>query len=171
ALERDRFSLKALQNKAYILSELLGRTDDALEVLDVLVDEHPDYMHGRVSRAVLLARLGRREPALSDVQQVLAAAHNREEKPLTLYQAACTYALTSRQQAGDGAIALRLLSDAVKHGLLSLTVQGYSGLALLENDPDLNALRGQPEFRRVLDAARTVNGAAAPAKPAQASKN
>lgn len=171
ALERDPSSLKALQNKAYILSELLGRTDDALAVLDLLVDEHPDYTHGRVSRGVLLARLGRRDQAHRDVRTVLGAAQDREGLPLTLYQAACTYALTSRQEAADKTTALRFLSEAVKQGLLSLAVQGNPGIALLEKDPDLNPLRDEPEFRRVLEAARTVHSAASAPKPAAAGGN
>ena len=59
-------SRPALQDKASVLSEHLGRTDEAVRVLDVALIHHPDSVNALAGRGVLLARLGRREQALRD---------------------------------------------------------------------------------------------------------
>src|SRR5262249_34717703 len=52
----------ALQNKASVLAEL-GRTEEAVDVLDKLLALYPDVVLARAGRGVLLARLGRRAAA------------------------------------------------------------------------------------------------------------
>jgi tetratricopeptide (TPR) repeat protein len=137
ALELDPHSLAALRNKAHVLSERLGRTTEALDVLTRALEIHPDNAPLLAGRGVLLARLHRRVEALRDAQHVLQVDH----EPETLYQAACVYALTSKQQTTDRPEALRLLALAL--------AAGY-GHDFVRTDPDLDPLRRLPEFERLI---------------------
>jgi Flp pilus assembly protein TadD len=136
ALVLNPRSLDGLRNKAHVLSERLGRTGEAVAVLDRLVRLYPDFVRGRGDRGVLLARLGRRREALVDARGCL----ERSDQPLTHYQVAGIYALTSRRDAGDRREALRHLSVALRQGV---------GADLLNTDHDLDPLRDDPEFRRL----------------------
>jgi serine/threonine protein kinase/tetratricopeptide (TPR) repeat protein len=152
ALVMNPHSQLALQNKAHILAET-GRTDEALQMMDREVALYPDHFHALSGRGILLARKGRNAEARKDAQAAL-----RDDRPSTLYQVAGIYALTSRQDPGDRAMALRLLKAAFRQGF---------GLDLLDRDEDLDPIRGLPEFRRLSEAARQFRDAVAPprAKP------
>jgi tetratricopeptide (TPR) repeat protein len=144
ALALSPRSLPALENKAHVLAERLGRTEDALRVLDGAVTLHPEYGPARAARAVLLARLGRREAALQDAGEALAV----DGSPATLYQVAGVYALTSRQHPDDRRRAFPLLATALRQGF------GYD---LIATDRDLTPLQDDPEFQRLLQAARALH--------------
>jgi hypothetical protein len=96
---------------------------------------------------VLYARLGQREPALRDAEETLA----RDASPPRLYQVACIYALTSRQEPDDRLRAFPLLSAALRQGF---------GFELLDGDHDLDPIRDEAEFRRLVQAARALRPAA-----------
>ena len=100
-------------------------------------------MKARSGRGILYARLGQRELALRDAEETL----RRDSSPPRLYQVACIYALTSKDEPEDRAQAFQLLSSSLR--------QGY-GFDLLESDDDLNNLRALPEFRRLVDAAKAL---------------
>jgi tetratricopeptide (TPR) repeat protein len=146
ALRLNPVSRDALEDKAHVLSERLGRAREAVAVLDRAVELYPEDVQVRAGRGVLLARLGRRDAALRDAEDVL----RRDERPFTLYQVAGIYAQTARQQAADRTDALRLLARAL---------QGGTGLDLLDGDPDLDPVRALPEFGRIVQAARTLREA------------
>jgi serine/threonine protein kinase/lipoprotein NlpI len=135
---------RALQNKANVLSEHLGRDEEAVQVLDKAVASHPGYVKALAGRGVLLARLGRREAAIRDAQAVLAM----DDSALGVYQAACVYALISKDSPADRAEALRLLAAAVRKDGSWLSVAG--------KDPDLDPIRDQPEFQDLLKALQVV---------------
>jgi tetratricopeptide (TPR) repeat protein len=149
ALKLNGRSREALEDKAHVLSERLGRTEDAVRVLDRAVALYPDYVLARAGRGVLLARLGRREAALRDAEEAL----HLDTRPATRYQVAGIYALTSRQHADDRLPAFRLLSSALRDGY---------GFDLLEADPDLDGVRRLPEFRRLVAAAQALRAGASP---------
>jgi tetratricopeptide (TPR) repeat protein len=151
ALKLNARSLAALQNKAHLLSKL-ERNEEAARALDRAIEAHPDFVPARAGRGVLLARLGKRAAAHQDAVECLA----RDNKPLTFYQLAGIYALTSRQQPDDRAQALRLLSIALQKGV---------GFDLLESDRDLDPIRNTLEFQRLVDAARAIRAPAAPKTP------
>ncbi|MBA4065199.1 MAG: hypothetical protein C0501_16090 [Isosphaera sp.] len=142
-------SLHGLQTKASVLAEDLGRVADAVAVLDRLVDAHPEYVPARAGRAVLNARLGRRDAAHADAAAVL----DGEPAPFTRYQAAGVFALTSKTHPDDRKEALRLLASALRD---------KEGLAHVPTDHDLDPVRSDPEFGKLVEAARVL--AAAPAK-------
>lgn len=145
ALRRNPGSALALQNKAHVLAEKMGRTKEAIDVLNRAVELYPESSQARGGRGVLFARLGERDRALRDAEETLA----RDASPLRVYQVACIYALTSRSQPADREQAFQLLGSAVR--------KGY-GVKLLESDPDLNPLRQLPEFQRLLASTRDNQG-------------
>jgi serine/threonine protein kinase/Flp pilus assembly protein TadD len=148
ALKLNPRSREALQNKAHVLSERMGRTTEAIAVLDKEVATYPDDVLARAGRGVLLARQGKRRAALDDAK----AALRLDTEPSTLYQVAGIYALCSREQPDDRREAIRLLSSALRGGF---------GFDLLETDPDLAPVRQLPEFRRLVAASRGLHGGAA----------
>jgi serine/threonine protein kinase/tetratricopeptide (TPR) repeat protein len=125
----------ALQDKASVLSEKLGRTEEAVAVLDRVVELDPDYIPSRIGRGVLLARLGRRQAALSDAEESL----RRDPKGAdTIYRAACIYALTSRLNPADLPLAIRHLATALGMD------PAWHPIARI--DPDIDPIRQQPAF-------------------------
>ena len=95
----------------------------------------------------MLARLGRREDAHRDARATLAI----DDRPLFLYQAACVFALTAKQNPADRPEAIRLLAEAVhKDG---------SWLDVVPKDRDLDPIRDIPEFRELLKAFNVVRSA------------
>jgi serine/threonine protein kinase/tetratricopeptide (TPR) repeat protein len=144
ALEVNPHYLPAVEDRAAILAEQLGRTVDAVTALDRAISLAPQRGQTRAGRGVLLARLGRRDEALRDAKE----AERLDPKPEVLYQTAGIYALTSQTNPADRGEAFRLLKAALR--------QGY-GFDLLEIDPDLRPIRGGPEYRRLLEAARTLH--------------
>ena len=148
ALARNPRSREARQNKAYVLSELLRKVPESVAVLDSVLKDYPDYLPSLGGRAVLLARLGKRLPAHADAEHCLRLS----KRPEVLYQVAGVYALTSREVPDDRREAHRLLAAAFAE-------KGY-GLNLVDHDTDLDPIREQPEFRRLVTAARILFGAA-----------
>lgn len=143
ALGENPESRQALQNKASVLSERLGRAEEAVAVLDRLVELHPEYVPARAGRGVLLARLGRREAAHADASAALALS----DEPFIRYQVAGIFAMTSRSHPEDRSEALRLLATALRD---------KEGLGLISTDPDLEPIRGDPMLDRLIEAARTL---------------
>jgi serine/threonine protein kinase/Tfp pilus assembly protein PilF len=146
ALELNPRSLLALQNKAHVLGDRLGRQEDAVAVLDREVELYPVFVRGRIGRGVHLARLGRRTQALADVRAALAL----NTHPETLYQAADVYSLTSREHPEDASEAFPLLAVALRLGF---------GLEYVDGDADFEPVRDHPEFKRIVKAAREAAAA------------
>ncbi|HEV3021770.1 MAG TPA: tetratricopeptide repeat protein, partial [Pirellulales bacterium] len=137
----------ALQNSASVLCELPGRTEEAINMLDRALEICPDFVPARAGRAVLLARTGQRDAALADVRQSLSHA----PQPITIYQAACAYALVSEGDGGDRREALRLLAAALSSGF---------GREFVASDHDLDSLRGDDEFERLVSKVTPASGTA-----------
>jgi tetratricopeptide (TPR) repeat protein len=142
--------LSALQNKANVLAEDLGRTDEAVATLDRALELYPRSVPARAGRGVLLARLGRRDAAHRDARESLKT----DDSPFFTYQVSGIYALTSRQVSEDRNEAFRLLKLAFSHGF---------GLDLVETDHDLDAIRADPEFQVLVSRARADRARAHPA--------
>ncbi len=158
ALSVNPRSKSALENKAFVLAELLGRPEEAIRVYGLTLLHHPDDVKAVGPRGVYHARLGRREAALEDARSALALverAATQQEQAFTIYQVAGIYALTSRQQAEDRREALRLLAIALR--------KDPSWLRQLPGDHDFDAIRDRPEFLELLRAMAVVDRAMAPA--------
>jgi tetratricopeptide (TPR) repeat protein len=144
ALARDPEFYQALINKAEVLSERLGRADQAVTMLTRAIELNPDAAEPRAARAVLYARLGRRDAALSDAREALRAS----PRPIHVYQASNAYALTSPKSSDDRQAALRLLARAVR--------EDPKLLEMAATDPDFSPLKNDNAFRALLDAARLI---------------
>ncbi len=138
ALAINLRSLPALQNKAHVLAELLSDTAGAVAALDRAVELYPAFVPARAGRAVLLARLGKREAAQRDAAECL----RRDTSPRTLYQLAGVYAHTARKHPDDLREATRLLGAAF--------TAGFRDFATVDRDPDLDPIRTQPAFAAVV---------------------
>jgi tetratricopeptide (TPR) repeat protein len=159
ALTVNPRSKSALENKAFVLAERLGRPEDAIRVYDTTLLYHPDDAKAVGPRGIYHARLGRREAALADARTALALADQAptvQEQAFTKYQVAGIYALTSRQQPEDCREALRLLADALR--------KEASWLRALPDDHDFDPIRDRPEFHELLRAMAVVDQATAAAR-------
>jgi serine/threonine protein kinase/predicted Zn-dependent protease len=149
ALKLNPSFVPAFQLKAHILAERLNRPDDALTALNRAVELNEDYVPARAGRGVVLARRGKRDEAIRDAKEALL----RDTLPPNLYQVACIYALTSAEGKGhaeDKREAFRLLWASLKTGF---------ALDIVDTDPDLNPLRKDPEFDRLVAGARAFYAA------------
>ncbi len=131
-LDPDRIA--ALTNAARTLSTRLGKTEQAIEVLDRAIELDPDYEAATIDRSVLLAQLGRTEEAIRDMNKALKSCKYSR----TLYQAACTNALLDRPQR-----AVTLLAQAIQ--------AGYKA-DKLATDPDLESIREMEDFQTIMRA-------------------
>jgi serine/threonine protein kinase/lipoprotein NlpI len=152
ALRLNARSKPALQNKAHVLAERLGRTAEAVQALSKAVFYYPDFVEALAARGVYQARLGRRDAALADAQAALALS----DQAGTIYQVAGIYALTSKQDPGDRREALRLMTLALQ--------KDPSWLQVIPRDPELDPMRNRPEFQQLLRALTVVAQIGAPAQ-------
>src|SRR5262249_33649442 len=65
ALGLNPRSKAALQNKAHVRAERLGRTEEAIQALSTALLHSPAHVEPLAARGVSHARLGRRDPALA----------------------------------------------------------------------------------------------------------
>ncbi|HSQ56490.1 MAG TPA: serine/threonine-protein kinase [Gemmata sp.] len=145
ALKMNPACVDALQLKAHILAERLNRPDEAEKALDLAVELNSDYVLARAGRGVLLARHGKRDEAIRDAREAL----RRDTFPPNLYQVGCIYALTSALDKGhpeDKREAFRLLFAALRTGF---------GLNMVDTDRDLDPIRKDEEFKRMVAGARS----------------
>ena len=134
----------ALQNSAHVLSERLGKPDEAILQLDHLLSLYPDDNAARIGRAVLYARAAQDDAARRDAATVL----EQSPDPVTLYQVACVFALLSQRSAADAESAMKHLVEAMR-----AEPQLYS---MAEQDSDLNPVRSQAAFQTLLKACRSL---------------
>lgn len=134
----------ARQNMAHVLSERLGRIDEAIAVLTELLEEFPDFSQGLAGRAVLRARQGDKAGALADADRVMQI----DPSPQIHYQIGCVYALLSVQ---DPALA----ESAMRH--LSRALQPAYGGQVIGSDSDLKPLERLDSFRRMKQGVLILN--------------
>jgi eukaryotic-like serine/threonine-protein kinase len=137
-------SLVALKNQVYVLAERLNKTNAALGVATRMSELFPDCAPGRIARAILLARLGKRADAHAEVEK----AQRLSKDAAITYRAACVFALTSATHAEDRAKALTLLELAIK--------DGFREGAGIKFDHDLDPIRDSKRFREIADAAASL---------------
>jgi tetratricopeptide (TPR) repeat protein len=136
-IEPHRFEV--LQNQAHVLSEFMHDDNAASQVLKTILDHDPENDWARVDRCVLLARTGRKDEVLEEVENILDG--DKEIVPSTYYQIACAYCLLGTSHPECREKALHYLSKAI--------LGGY-GHELLETDKDLDSVRLDPQFSSLL---------------------
>jgi len=140
ALRVNPTLILALQGKAHLLSKS-GKTVEAIQALTRIIELNPDSPDAWSGRGVLRARTGDRDGALADAREALRMT----ERPATKYQIAGIYGLTSKTHPEDRREAFSLLDGALRAGF---------GFDLLEKDPELDPIRKDTEFKKIVDAAR-----------------
>lgn len=138
-------SIRALENQIHVLAEYLKDQPKALEVASRATEMFPDSAPLRANRAVLLARLGRRDEALREAEK----ARLQSDDPTLTYQLACVYAQTSRTVPADQAKAFALLRQAFR--------DGFRDVAMFDKDRDLAPVRKVAEFAAITRAARELS--------------
>jgi TolB-like protein/DNA-binding winged helix-turn-helix (wHTH) protein/Flp pilus assembly protein TadD len=109
--------------------------EQEMRVLEHHLQLAPEDARARILLSGDYAYIGRREPALSEVQKAMAIrAHDSN----ILYNAACTYGLI-----GEKADAMTVLKKAKEFG--------YTNWGWVGRDPDLACLRDDPEFQRLVE--------------------
>ena len=101
-------SRDVLRNIVFVLSERLQQADEAIEVLNRLLEQDLNA-DDLMSRGVLRARQGQRDAAIRDGQQAL---QQRADDKL-LFQLACVYALNCQRYPQDVQPALSRLCQAM----------------------------------------------------------
>jgi serine/threonine protein kinase/Flp pilus assembly protein TadD len=137
ALELDPEDAYALYGQGAVLV-LRGEPGAGLSRFDQAIEARPDFLEARRFRAVVLARQGKGEAALRDVNFCLK---KDAAGGMTLYAAACVTALLSR---GDEAMARQALD------FLRLAFARNYGRDKAGADDDLTSLRGVADFRELL---------------------
>jgi tetratricopeptide (TPR) repeat protein len=160
AAERiDANNPSALQNLASLYSEHLANSSKSIEYLDRLISLRPRQAGPLASRGILKARLKDFQAAIADAEGATALLPGAREK----LQIAGIYAMASEQESGEQPLEddqkgkLRLL--AVKW--LARALKADPALAgLAKFDPDLDAIKEEPEFRRLADWSQLLDRAA-----------
>ncbi len=134
-------SLPALQNIAAVLSQDAAKTEEALDAFNQMLALRPDYTPAVAGRGVILARMGERGQAHRQADRALGLSDDAK----TLYQVACIYALTSRLHGEDKQKSGRMLARALR--------KDARWAKLARTDPDLEAIRNDPECVALLRAA------------------
>ncbi len=145
-LEQYPQSITLLRNMVHVLADRLRQPEPARAVLARILSLAPHDRRALLSLAVLDARQGERDKALSHVRQLSqAGAAAPDWTPTDQLQLACIHALTSRVQPTDTERALNLLRSALRADpRLARRARA---------DQDLQPLAGQAEFSRLLESA------------------
>lgn len=137
-------SLMALQDQAHVLADRLDQPAAALALVSRAAELYPEFAPARMGKAVLLARLGKRDEAHREAE----SARRLSEDPAITYQHACVYALTSATHPGDRDTAMKHLREAF--------TAGYTNVGRFNTDPDLGPIRRAPEFQTLVRAVREL---------------
>lgn len=146
ALSLAPYSYEALLNLSHIQANVHNEGAAAVESLDKLVERYPHDVPARVSRGIVLARLEKSVEAMGDAKRALEL----DDTPETHYQVSCIYARANVQQESV------VLSLAFEHLRQSLVLQTHLDMA--QTDPDLESLREDERFEKLIDAARILAG-------------
>jgi eukaryotic-like serine/threonine-protein kinase len=144
ALKCNAFCLPAMESKANLLAERLGRTEVAVCALDQAVATYPENGSVLAARGVLQARLKRYELARHDAEAALSLDHSAA----TAYQVAGIYALLSQRMPADFDRAIALLASALRNGY---------GEDLIAKDKDLDPIRHRPQIQQLFQALQTLH--------------
>jgi serine/threonine protein kinase/tetratricopeptide (TPR) repeat protein len=151
------------------LSNIYWMRADALTHLDCARDSLPDWDRAlglaaenmkpaiRLPRAAALARAGEYQQAAKEVDELVAQASSGD----ALYRFASVYALSAGAAAGDTKrisaerqqLAERFADQAVKLLASAFEISSFktpANLKKLKTDPDLQALRDRPAFKKLL---------------------
>ncbi len=135
------FAGEALWQKALVLA-YLGRRAEALQLIEKLNREHPRQEDLASTYAILLALGGDKAKALAKIRLAIDVGQGRSHFHHAEYNIASAYALLGMKKQ-----ALEWLRKTAEDGLPCYP--------LFDKDPNLNNLRGDPEFTAFMQHSRT----------------
>jgi serine/threonine protein kinase/Flp pilus assembly protein TadD len=144
AAEINPRSLCALQNQAHVLADHLKDNGAALAVVTKTANLYPEFAPAVSGRAIVLARLGRREEAHKEIERARLLSDDAD----VTYQAACVYSVTSATHPEDRPKAVQLLRQALR--------DGFRDTRRLAKDQDLEPLRADKEFQTIRQSAAAL---------------
>ena len=144
AAKLNPHAIAPLQNMGYLEGEVFKRPEKAVEMIDRLLDRHPDYLPALCSKGVYLARLGKTAEAAAAADRALKLS----DTPFAWYRAACVYALLAKTKPEHTATATALVAKSLQAGY---------GHQYLPRDADLDPIRNNPEFSQLLDYSRLLS--------------
>ena len=145
AIKANPRELEALKNKAMVLADLPNRPREAVSVLDRLLGLYPNYHAARAGRGVYLAGLGERDRARADAEDCLRESRRRS---CSASSPGCTRSWRTDSSGADKTQAPRLLARAFR--------TGFDQFGLIDGDPDMAPLRGDPAFQRLVAGAKSL---------------
>ncbi len=149
AAKLNPHDIAPLQNLANLEGEFLKRPEKAVEMIDRILERHPDYLPAVCSKGVYLARLGKAEEAVTAAEQALKLS----DTPFAWYRAACVYALLAKTKPEHAATATALVAKSLRAGY------GHQYLTI---DADLDPLRPGREFSQLMDYSRLLSSLITP---------
>lgn len=109
-----------------------GQPEDAILYFREAVKSKPNNWNARVNLGIVLSQLGRKAEAIEQYREIVM--NEPDYNPALYYNIACYYATEGQLIRG-----MEWLKKAVSHG--------YDNWELIRTDPDLENLRGLPEYR------------------------
>jgi tetratricopeptide (TPR) repeat protein len=145
AAELRHQPLQATTNRATCLA-MVGRRDEALQILEHLTTDHPEFAEGWYSLGLARVKLGHHSSAIVALGRAISLDPDHANAH---YARACAHALQAEpnRSGADQALADIARAVAIEPGLR----------AAIRDDADFEALAGHPEFHR-LTAAEPVPG-------------
>jgi serine/threonine protein kinase/tetratricopeptide (TPR) repeat protein len=134
---------KAWYGRAMLFAQQQRQSASALTCFSLALQADPSFVAARCGRANVLAHRGEWDLAFQDIEWCLGA---ERRSGVTLYAAACVYALAAQSQGGEWGHAL---ADRSLLLLRQAFEQGY-GKDRADRDSDLDGLRNYGEFRELL---------------------
>ena len=116
-----------------------------LEIREDLANYDADDMQAKIEKAIALARCGRVEEAEKDAQQLLETGG---ADPRLIFQAACVFAINCG--AKDENVANRCREKA-NETIQNLVKAGWRDGHVLRTDPDLELIRSDPRFVKMME--------------------
>ncbi len=124
---------EAWYNKGVALADL-GRHDEALEAYNKAIEIKPDLNEAWNNKGTTLYYLGRYEEALKAYDKAIEIKPDDQD---AWYNLACLYSL--KKEKGN---ALKYLRKAIENG--------YNNLSHIRKDKDLDFLRNEEEFKKII---------------------
>lgn len=150
-LELNPTSLVARCNRIHVLADVLEDKPEAVKASAELVRVFPMYAQGRAIHALCLARLGKRNEALSEVEacrKLLKEKGPNHRDPSVVFGLARVYAVTSESNESDADKAVQTLREALG--------SGYREFRWIDRNRDLDSIRTRADFERVVKAAKEL---------------
>lgn len=124
--------LQARTNQSTCLA-MIGRRDEAIEILTALTDDHPEFAPGWYSRGLALVKVGRHLESIVALDRAITLDPDHANAH---YARACAYALLGRRMAALADVARAIAIDpAVRQPI--------------REDMDFSSLVEDPEFQRL----------------------